>query len=182
MDDTARRAALIRGVNVGGRRGLPMADLRAAAESAGCTGVETYLQSGILLVAAPGLADDALERLLEEAIAARCGVEAAVLVRDAAAIEAILRGCPFPDPGSAPAAHHVVFLREAPDPARAAALDPARSPGDAFRVAGREVYLRCPDGIGRSRLTLDWFERGLATPATGRNWRTVMALAERTAA
>ncbi|MGH9002279.1 MAG: DUF1697 domain-containing protein, partial [Acidimicrobiia bacterium] len=73
---------------------------------------------------------------------------------------------------------HVVFLGSAPAPGALARLDPDRSPGDGFAAAGAEVYLHCPNGFGRSKLGLDWFERILKTPATIRNWRTVTRMAE----
>ena len=48
-------------------------------------------------------------------------------------------------------------------------------------MRGREVYLRCPDGFGRSKLTNDYFESRLATTTTIRNWRTVLKLVDMTA-
>jgi uncharacterized protein (DUF1697 family) len=59
-------------------------------------------------------------------------------------------------------------------------LDPDRSPGDEFAVLGREIYLRLPNGLGRSKLTIDWFERGLGVRATARNWNTLRKLIELT--
>jgi uncharacterized protein (DUF1697 family) len=43
-------------------------------------------------------------------------------------------------------------------------------------VSGREIFLRYPNGSGRSKLTLDWFERHLGASGTARNWRTVSTL------
>jgi uncharacterized protein (DUF1697 family) len=72
----------------------------------------------------------------------------------------------------------VTFLAEKPAAGRVRDLDPERSPPDEFRVAGREVYLRCPNGYGRSKLTNAFFEKQLGVAATTRNWRTVTKLAE----
>jgi uncharacterized protein (DUF1697 family) len=73
---------------------------------------------------------------------------------------------------------HVVFLGSPPTKAAAKKLDPDRSPPDEFAVGKAEVYLHCPNGFGRSKLGVDWFERHLGGPATIRNWRTVTKLAE----
>jgi uncharacterized protein (DUF1697 family) len=70
-----------------------------------------------------------------------------------------------------------MFLRDAPAKAKIAALDPDRSPPDTFVVKGREIYLSCPNGVGRSKLTNAWFDTKLATISTSRNWRTVLKLA-----
>ena len=74
----------------------------------------------------------------------------------------------------------MVFLDRAPKAAAVAKLDPDRSTPDAFEVTGREIYLRLPNGAGRSKLTLDYFERVLGVRGTARNWRTVSALVELT--
>jgi uncharacterized protein (DUF1697 family) len=59
-----------------------------------------------------------------------------------------------------------------------AALDPLRSPPDAYAVRGREIYLQCPNGVGSTKLTNAYFDSRLATISTGRNWRTVLKLFE----
>ena len=43
-------------------------------------------------------------------------------------------------------------------------------------VRGREIYLHVPDGFGRSKLTIDYFERRLGVEGTARNWRTLLKL------
>src|SRR5690606_63574 len=97
----------------------------------------------------------------------------------AAELEAVLDANPFVDRGSNPKALHVMFLSDHPSDERVAALDPQRSPPDEFAVLGREVYLHCPKGIARSKLTTAWIDRALGTVATVRNWNTVNALVER---
>ena len=76
----------------------------------------------------------------------------------------------------------MVFLDQAPKRKAIEALDPDRSPGDRFSVVGREIYLSLANGAGRTKLTLDWLERGLGVAGTQRNWNTVLKLADLTAA
>ena len=58
----------------------------------------------------------------------------------------------------------------------AQALDPERSPGDAFHLRGRELYLQLPNGVGRSKLTNAYLDRTLEVVSTARNWRTTLAV------
>ena len=83
-----------------------------------------------------------------------------------------MAGNPFLD-GSAEASHlHLAVLSATPEPARTR-LDPDRSPGDEFRIVGDMIYLRLPNGVGRSKLTNAWFDASLGVVSTVRNWATV---------
>jgi uncharacterized protein (DUF1697 family) len=57
-----------------------------------------------------------------------------------------------------------------------AGLDPERSPPDEFSLLRREIFLHLPNGAGRSKLTIDYFERRLGVAATARNWNTLIKL------
>ena len=172
----AIRVALLRGVNLGARNKVPMPALRTELEALGLLGVETYVQSGNAVFESRGGREAALATEIEARIAKAFGVDAAVVLRTAAAMEKVVSACPFADTASC----HVVFLDRAPKAAAVAKLDPDRSTPDAFEVTGREIYLRLPNGAGRSKLTLDYFERVLGVRGTARNWRTVSALVELT--
>lgn len=172
--------ALLRGVNVGGRA-MPMRDVRDALHAAGYCNVATYIQSGNVRVDAAE--DDPLRVAdgIRAAITAGTGHDVGVLVRTAEELAAVVAGCPFAA-DTIPRAGHVTFLASLPDPVRVAALEAGAGGADEFRCSGREVYLWCPAGYGRTRLTNAFFERRLAVAATTRNWRTVTVLAELAAA
>ena len=68
------------------------------------------------------------------------------------------------------------FWRSYPKAPQVDALDPDRSPGDEFAVLGREIYLHCPNGVARSKLTNSYFDSRLSTTSTTRNWRTTLKL------
>jgi uncharacterized protein (DUF1697 family) len=176
----ARRThvALLRAINVGAGRALPMKDLAAMCEGAGCRDVVTYIQSGNVAFGATAAVAKKLPEALRAAIQRRIKLDVPVVVRDAAALAAVARENPFLCPGVDPGELHVGFLADAPSAARIAALDPARSPPDEFLVRGREVFFRFPKGVGRSKLTVTYFDSKLATTITLRNWRTVGALLE----
>jgi len=90
----------------------------------------------------------------------------------------VLAGNPFFAEGADEEAFHVPFLVGEPDPAAAAALDFERSPGDAYALRGREIYLHLRHGAARTRLTNAYFDRVLRTTSTGRSWRTIRAVAD----
>lgn len=175
---TVAHLALLRGINVGGKNRLPMAELAAIFAEVGAGAVRTHIQSGnVLFAASPEVAARA-PGLVEARIAARFGFRPPVVVRTAAELARVVADNPFlaGGVGADEATLHVLFLADRPPPDRVAALDPDRSPPDAFLVRGREVYLRLPNGVAKSRLTNAYVDRVLGTTSTGRNWRTVTAL------
>jgi uncharacterized protein (DUF1697 family) len=170
--------ALLRAVNVGGRRSVAMTDLREAASSLGFSDVRTVLQSGNVVFGATGRSATAIERALEAAIESRLGLEADCLVRTARQWAALVRDNPFraearTDPGRVV----LMCLKATPDPGAVNALSAAITGPERLRAAGRELYMVYPDGIGRSRLTGVLIERVLGTRGTSRNWKTVLKLA-----
>ena len=150
-----------------------MAELRAMFEAAGCADVRTYIQSGNVVFWAEQALATRIPALIQAEIAASRGFQVPVVTRTAEELHAVVRGNPFLAAGADPAKLDVGFLADAPSPARIAELDPDRSPPNAFEVRGREVYLHFPDGVARSKLTVDYFDRVLATTITIRNWRTI---------
>jgi uncharacterized protein (DUF1697 family) len=171
-----RHLALLRGVNVGGKHKLPMKDLVALLEGLGCSQVRTYIQSGNAVFEAPAAVSAALPRTLAAAILKKAGFEAPVLLRSVAQAAAAVKANPFLARGLGPEHLHVGFLADKPAAALVRALDPARSPGDAFAVVGSEVYLHLPNGVARTKLTNAYFDAALETVCSMRNWRSVEAL------
>lgn len=170
--------ALLRGVNVGGHAKLPMAELRSALSTLGFEGVHTYLQSGNVVLDPGQLRHKELPKVLETAIADEFGLEVRVIVRAREELAAVAAGHPFRNQESDHSRLHVMFLEQKPVVGKVAGLDPDRSPPDRFEVKGREIYLSYPNGQGRSKLTLDYFERQLGMAGTARNWNTVTKLLE----
>ncbi|HTB22908.1 MAG TPA: DUF1697 domain-containing protein [bacterium] len=169
--------ALLRGINVGGKHSLPMQDLAAMLESLGCAQVRTYIQSGNAVFEASEPAAAKLPAALQAAILKKAGFEAPVVLRSCAQMAAVLKANPFLAKGADPGHLHVGFMADKPSAAALKALDPGRSPGDAFAVSGWEIYLHFPKGSARTKLTNAYFDSALKTVCTMRNWRTVQALA-----
>ena len=165
--------ALLRGINLGARNKIAMADLRELVADLGAADVETYLQSGNVVFRG-ALEASAIEARIERDL----GLTIAVLIRTAAQLRRTVTGNPFVKKASDPKQLHVTFLVDPPPKDAVEGLDPDRSPGDEFDVARREVYLYCPKGYGVSKLSNAYFEKKLGVAATTRNWNTVTALAE----
>jgi uncharacterized protein (DUF1697 family) len=179
---TQAYVALLRGVNVGCARPLPMERLRALFAEAGAKNVESLIQSGNVVFTAT---EASAPRILAEVgarISREFGFAAPVVPRDAPAWRTLIDGNPFLADGADPDTLHALCLCETPSQAALARLDPSRSPGDEFQVRGRDVYLRLPSGVARTKLTNAWFDSKLRVTSTLRNWRTVMKLGELVAA
>ncbi len=171
--------ALLRGINVGGKHRLPMRDLAAIIGDLGATEIETYIQSGNAVFAASRKVATDIASATTARIAERFGFDAPVVVVSVDDLAAIVRDNPFVAEGADATTLHVAFLADAPTPSAVATLDAARSPPDTFVVRGAAIYLCLPNGVARTKLTNDWFDRKLATRSTIRNWRTVLELARR---
>ena len=174
-------AALLRGINLGSRNKISMADLRALFESLGAEDVRTHVQSGNVVFRSPATARE-LERSIEQRISSDLDLDIRVLLRTKAQLAKVVRDNPFLAGQAPQKTLYVTFLADKPAQARVGELDPTAFEPDTFEVVGREVYLHVPNGYGRSKLSNAHFEKRLAVAATTRNWNTVTALAELTGA
>ncbi len=184
----ASHVALLRGINVGGRNKVPMADLREVVTSLGHTGVSTYIQSGNVLFSTAEEDTAKLAAALESAIEDRFGIWSSVVVLSRDELARVLAANPYPDEPN-PRMVHVVFLNaELPEPVLtriSAAESAAAAKGSrdtvqvAGQAAGQALFLHTPDGFGTSELAQNVFKiivppkkskQGLA--ATARNWAT----------
>jgi uncharacterized protein (DUF1697 family) len=176
--------ALLRGVNVGGRNKVAMADLRKVVESLGHDDVVTYIQSGNVVFTSKTTDTAAIAATLERALEETLGVRSSVVVLSRAELAQVLADNPFPDEAN-PKHLHAVFRGAVVGAEEAAAVAAAerraRDKGgrDQAKVVGRTVYLRTPDGLGRSELAAQLARSGHAAGdrgGTARNWATVTKL------
>jgi uncharacterized protein (DUF1697 family) len=175
---TGWHIALLRGINVSGKNMLPMAELAKMFVAAGCGDVKTYIQSGNVVFRASDGVVSKLGGLITPQIEERFGCKVPVVLRSAAELGEVVRSNPFLKAGAAEDSLHVYFLAGMPAAGDVAGLDTGRSAPDAFAVVGREIYLRLPNGMGRTKLTNAYFDSKLKTVSTARNWRTVLKLLE----
>ena len=170
-----RCVMLLRAINVG-RRQLPMAALREMAASFGWREPKTHLASGNLVVTVKG-SPAAAARKLEAEIATHFGFHTDVIVRTAAPFASYLEDNPFPEAaGKEPG--RVVLLANGPPAADCEARLRERVNADeSVRVVRDGVWVHYAGSVAASKLTPVYVDKCVGSPATGRNWRTVQALA-----
>lgn len=172
-----RMVALLRAVNVGGRK-LPMAGLRALCEELGWTGVATYIQSGNAIFTATGKAE-AIEARLERAIAARFGLDVPVIVRSAGQWAKLAAANPFAEAAKdEPNRLQLLVSKRPPKPDAADILMARAQGGERVEAAGGALWFHFPEGVGTSKLTPALIDKACGSPSTGRNYRTVLKLEE----
>ena len=170
------RICLLRGVNVGGVK-VPMAELKAVAAEAGFEAPRTLLASGNLVVdsdAAPGAVADRLEAAIE----AHFGRRIEVIVRTSFQWKAMIQANPFPAEAEENGSKLLVMVMK--DGIRAGALGTLRDLAageEKVEAAGGDLFFWHPDGIGRSKMA-EKAQPRLIGVGTGRNWNTVLKLAE----
>ncbi|MFI5883087.1 DUF1697 domain-containing protein [Streptomyces sp. NPDC051554] len=180
---TTTYAALLRGINVGGNKKLPMAELRTLLEGLGHADVRTYLQSGQAVFVSGHGDGESLATELAQAIEKRFGFTVDVIVRDHAYLKAIADNCPFPAAELEGKQLHVTYFSVPVAEDRFAEIDRSAYLPEEFRLGDRALYLYAPDGLGRSKLAAELtrprLNKGLI--ATSRNWNTVVKLVEMSA-
>ena len=179
--DTGQRAALLRGINVGGNVKIAMAELREVVEALGFTGVKTLLQSGNLVLTDPKKrSTSALESFLEEKTKAKLGAAPDYMVRTPAEWGAIVAANPFPKMAKDDPSHLLVYFLKGQAP-RAEAIKRLNAGivgPEVVAAVGRQLFITYPNGVGTSKLSTNLIEKTLRTNrGTGRNWNTVLKVA-----
>jgi uncharacterized protein (DUF1697 family) len=175
-----RYIALLRGINVSGQRIIPMEALRASFEGMKFTAVSTYIQSGnVFFSAPPGGKDSELSRKIARALLADFGFEVTVVIRSLLEIKKILAENPFlKEKNGDINGLHVTFLEDYPAKEKTESLMKFDFTPDRFVLSGKEVYIYCPNGYGKTKINNSFFESKLKVQATTRNWKTVIKLEE----
>ncbi|MDO9223979.1 MAG: DUF1697 domain-containing protein [Caulobacter sp.] len=172
------RIALLRGVNVGGNKKVPMADLKAMVEALGFSEVKTLLQSGNVVFEAADRSDGELEALLEAEAEARLGLVTRFIVRGPQAWRAMIEANPMAAEAEREPSRFIVNVaREAVTPEMLAMIRATATPGERVEAGYRCVYAFFGDGIADSKAALVFGKKGLGLTSTGRNWNTVQKIA-----
>jgi uncharacterized protein (DUF1697 family) len=170
--------ALLRGLNVGGRNLVGMADLAACFDDAGYADVRTYIQSGNVLFTTDATDGPALETTIERMLEARFEKPIPAVIRSRDQLAAIVAAAP-PDHGSKALRSDVLFLKHPLDSDEVLAQMPELREGvDAVAAGPGVVYF----SRVAARATETRFARFMGMPVfrqiTMRNWRTTTRLLE----
>ena len=171
--------SMLRGINVSGQKQMRMAELKSMYESLGLVNVQTYVQSGNVTFESKKQDATKLTELIEAHIQHTFGYTVPVFIRDADYFRRIIESNPFSSKRNEdPARLHVTFLYSRPSGSKLRDLTTPAGETDEYSIGEAEIFLFCPNGYGRTKLSNNFFERKLGVPATTRNWKTVNALYE----
>ena len=175
MTSMKQYALLIRGVNVGTKNSMPMTELRSMLAGIGCTGVQTYVQSGNAVFDAP-LGEAALTKAIEKMLSDYMGRPIAIALRTLVQLNAIIEKNPFTHIATVPKYLCVTFLSHVPSRSELAALYAQAWTPEQVEVVGKQIYTWHPNGQGRSPLAAALGKLKLRGAVTTRNWNTVLEL------
>jgi uncharacterized protein (DUF1697 family) len=172
--------ALLRGVNVGGKNMIKMADLKRMFEGMGLHQVQTYIQSGNVLFRSDE-EEAALRKRIEHEFERFFGFSVIIVLRTVAELENIIRNCPFSEESKAEAEStsetetlYVALLLQSPPKEGIERLTAYSSKSEELRIDGRDVFLLFHHSIRNSKLANNLHKLGV--PMTVRNWKTINKL------
>lgn len=171
-------AALLRGINVGGKNKIQMERLREICGALGFESVKTYINSGNIVFETAKSDDRKLAAKLEAAIEKEFGLKIKTMVRTRAEIEEIVKNNPFDGQFENDKDLHVFFLDEEMPAEKRELLLSHNSENEMFAVRGREIYCLLRVSVLDSLMGRDYIGKKLKVSATARNWRTVNKILE----
>ena len=174
------KIALLRGINVGGRRKILMADLRELLAGIGFTDVKTYIQSGnVFFNLTDKMSDIEIADAIEKLISDNYGFDVPVVVRSVEEIQQSIKDNPFYTGEEEDITHlHLTFLKEKPTEENQSKTEEYNYEPDKFIIKDKDVFLSCHGKYHKSKLTNTFFEKKLKVSTTTRNWKTVLKLLE----
>lgn len=171
------KIAVLRGINVGGKRKLPMGDLKSMLMELGYTAVTTYIQSGNVLFKSDTDSTE-LEGKLEKSIKDKFNYDVPVVVRSVQELGVLINTNPFYTTNSDINKLHLTFLKEQPSAENKKLTESISSEPDKFSVTDKDTFIFCEGKYHQSKLTNNFFEKKLKVGATTRNWKTTLKLYE----
>ncbi|WP_339755919.1 DUF1697 domain-containing protein [uncultured Winogradskyella sp.] len=166
--------ALLRGINVGGHKKIPMAELRELLTKSGLENVKTYIQSGNVIFKSNISYKQLLEDLIHNAIKDKFGFTVPVLVRTRDDLEAIFDDCPFSEEKKVNS--YFTMLSEIPNKDLVDEASEKTYPNEEYVILKDCIYFFCSIGYGNAKFNLSFFERKLKINATSRNYKTMVKL------
>ena len=168
--------AILRGINVSGAKPIKMEELRLTFQKPGFENITTYIQSGNVVFSTTETATSQLTAQIAESIKTDFGFEVPVIVLSAVELQTIIGNNPLNDGTKDTAFLHVTFLSEIPAAFNLSDIAAKKQGNEEIIISGKVVYLYCPHGYGKTKLTNTFLESKLKVTATTRNWKTANEL------
>lgn len=166
--------ALLKGINVGGHKKVPMAELRELLNKSGFKNVETYIQSGNVILQSSKNSILEIESDIEKSIIDYYGFEVSVLVKTRLDLKRIFDDCPFSE--NKKKASYFMMLYDCPNNDLAKEASEKVYEGEEYQILNDCIYYFCEKGFGKAKFNVNFFERKLKTFATARNYNTMLKL------
>ena len=169
--------SILRGINVGGHRMIKMDALRQLFAKLGFANSRTYIQSGNVVFQCGKTNPQELENKIADAIADTFGFAVPVILKELEEFKRIVENNPFAGDNTKDASHlHITFLSGQPDPEKFHKIKEGHCQAHEFHLIGQSIYLYCPNGYSKSKLTNGFLENNLGVTTTTRNWKTANEL------
>ena len=168
--------ALLRGINVGGHKKVPMAELRELLIKSGLDSVKTYIQSGNVIFQSAKNDNKALEDKIKISILDHFGFDVSVLVRTRNQLRTIFENCPFTEEKKVNS--YFAILSDIPNKNLVNEAYEKIYDNEEYVILNDCLYFYCANGYGNAKFNLNYFERKLKVSATSRNYKTMVKLIE----
>jgi len=172
--------SILRGINVSGQKKIVMKDLQVLYQNLGFKNILTYIQTGNVIFDSNEKKTLVLKNRIESAIEGKYKFHVPVEIRTKSEILKIIKNCPFGSINPIENGTKVLltFLSSAPSKTNISKIQEYVKLPEKLMVVGKEVYLYCPNGYGKSKLSNNFIENKLGVDATTRNWKSLLKLYE----
>ncbi|WP_299366599.1 DUF1697 domain-containing protein [Winogradskyella sp.] len=166
--------ALLRGINVGGHKKVPMAELRELLSKSGLEHLKTYIQSGNIVFQSAIDDSRVLEETIKASILHHFGFEVPVLVRTRDQLLKIFNDCPFQQEKKTNS--YFAILSDIPNQDLVKEAYKKTYENEEYAILNDGLYFYCANGYGNAKFNLNFFEKKLNVNATSRNFKTMVKL------
>lgn len=169
--------SILRGINVSGKNLIKMDALRKLYEGLGYQNVISYVQSGNVVFTSDDSNPHELELKISRQIDKDFGINVPIIVLTIERLKRIIEDNPFSkDSDKEPAFLHITFLFSQPESPNLKTIENKKQNEEEILILNDVVYLYCPNGYGRTKLTNNFLEAKMNINATTRNWKTTNEL------
>jgi uncharacterized protein (DUF1697 family) len=170
--------SFLRGINMTGHNSMKMNDLADLYRKIGYADAETFIQSGNVIFSRTDASPEYdIGLKIEKAILEKFNYTVPAMVRTVPEIKNLFSSNPFlNEEGFDPAKMAVIFLHKETTDAQIQKVINIDYPPDKFKILGKEIFIYCPNGFGRTKIYTNFFEKKMGVIGTGRNWKTITTI------
>jgi uncharacterized protein (DUF1697 family) len=170
--------SFLRGINMTGHNSIRMTDLSSLYKNLGFNDAETYIQSGnVIFSNVDDVPVHEIASTIERSILKRFNYNVPVLIRTVEEMRKLISANPFiAQENFESSKMAVMLLYEKTTKAQIQKVIDIDYPPDKFKIIGKEIFIYCPNGFGRTKLYTNFFEKKMGVTGTARNWKTITTI------